>query len=82
MPESSQNDRVPTFEIHRVKGLIILTSGETKMLQGVREVFEITERAIRSDDSADTMEHGKIVLIGKGVQDLPWEKSLESFLTV
>ena len=83
MPESSQNlrDPVSVFEIHRVKGLIILASGGTKMLQGVREVFEITERASIPNTSTKTLEHGKIVLIGKGVRNVSWEKSLINVLT-
>ena len=70
------------FEIHRAKGLILLKSGEVRMLQGVREIFEITEMAARTNGPANLQENGKIVLIGKGVGNLPWKHSLKSFIGV
>ena len=75
-------DEVP-FSIHRTKGLIRCQDGTTKMLQGVREVFEITElEADKSSMSAgDGNEdgggkEGKIVLIGRGLREKDVEASL------
>ncbi|KAI5463351.1 CobW/HypB/UreG, nucleotide-binding domain-containing protein [Mariannaea sp. PMI_226] len=36
-------EEAATFEIHRSKGRLVLDSGEVKILQGVREVFEIVD---------------------------------------
>ena len=68
------------FEIHRLKGLVVLVTGATRMIQGVREVFDITEPRRRHGETPAPPERSKIVLIGKGVRDLPWQESLESFL--
>ena len=68
------------FEVHRLKGLIVLTSGATKMIQGVREIFEITDAKKRQDVSQAASDCSKLVLIGKGVSSLPWKESLASFL--
>ncbi|KAL9121247.1 MAG: hypothetical protein Q9187_002193 [Circinaria calcarea] len=68
--------------IHRLKGRIRLDSGAVKMVQGVREVFEITDLDRGLDkgpkDTPETTkdDRGKLVLIGKGLAGLPWEASL------
>ena len=70
------------LSIHRVKGRIILTSGFIKMVQGVRDVFEVTELAQPTKREPCSFESrlrdraGKLVLIGKGLLDLPWEASM------
>lgn len=70
----SDGDALPQFpgwEIHRVKGRIGMRDGSVKMLQGVREVFEIIDGAAVQSGSEDagrsTMgnEGGKIVVIGR-----------------
>ena len=81
-----------SFEIHRLKGRLQFDDGSTKMIQGVREVFEIldvsetsTEQSIpaRGEGGSRTLTNvdaGKIVLIGRDVQGLPWAGSLLSAL--
>jgi G3E family GTPase len=50
------------FEIHRSKGRIVLQDGTAKMLQGVREVFELSD----PPETAETQpEQGKIIFIGR-----------------
>lgn len=51
-----------TFEVHRSKGRLLLSNGEIKMLQGVREIFDLTD-APASDEPPPS--EGKIILIGR-----------------
>ncbi|UNI21717.1 hypothetical protein JDV02_007678 [Purpureocillium takamizusanense] len=61
------------FEIHRSKGRIVLQNGEVKMMQGVREVFEL----IDAPDGAPASpgQEGKIIFIGRKVGDVDFESS-------
>ncbi|KAL1969817.1 hypothetical protein VTN77DRAFT_7326 [Rasamsonia byssochlamydoides] len=72
------------FEIHRLKGILALDDGSFKVIQAVREVFEIrdSENRRRETDSGDAPDHCKIVLIGRGLgaSITPWEQSFQSFL--
>lgn len=49
-------------------------SGNTKMIQGVREVFEIVD--LDRKEEGPQQQQGKIVLIGRGVAALPVAESL------
>ncbi|KAK5752517.1 hypothetical protein LTS12_017359, partial [Elasticomyces elasticus] len=51
------------WDIHRVKGRISMTDGKLKMLQGVREIFELIDGA--SAESSPSA--GKIVMIGRNI---------------
>ena len=76
-------DEETTFDVHRVKGMLNMDSGEWKMVQGVRDVFEITDlHPLKGGDKADPKAgiEGKLVMIGKGLADLPWSKSLTAAL--
>lgn len=69
----------PEFSIHRIKGRVFTLTGAIKMIQGVRDVFEIVD--IDSDAPGKNMTEdkgsaGKIVLIGRGLADLPLQESL------
>ena len=51
------------------------------MLQGVRDVFEIVDiddnmAAAETENTAKERQLGKIVLIGRGVAEFPWEENL------
>lgn len=63
------------FEIHRMKGRLVMKDGSQKMVQGVREVFEIidipTDRAGESGPAG-----GKMVLIGRHLRDFDFQTSL------
>lgn len=62
-------------EVHRLKAKIPLTDGKVKIVQGVREIFEMLDAP--GQDAVDT-EGGKIVLIGRNLTELDFEKSLLS----
>ncbi|KAI9821297.1 MAG: hypothetical protein M1827_004033 [Pycnora praestabilis] len=80
-PHSSSSQPKSTFEIHRLKGLIPLTDGSTKMIQGVREVFEIIDvRDGAKGQGGEQAKGGKIVLIGRGLEDFDWSESLVVWL--
>jgi G3E family GTPase len=80
-----------TFEVHRIKGRIILANGKVKLLQGVRDVFEfLDERSIgNSEASKEQIEAvvtssatGKIVVIGRGMDAAAFRLSLQDALEV
>lgn len=62
------------FEIHRSKGRIVLQNGDVKIMQGVREVFELIDAP---DDSAQEAQglDGKIIFIGRRVADVDFQGS-------
>lgn len=56
------------FEVHRTKGLLRLANGACKMVQGVRDIFDITDA--RSDPE-QANEGSRIVLIGRNLDRVP-----------
>ncbi|KAJ6264240.1 hypothetical protein Dda_0383 [Drechslerella dactyloides] len=62
-------------EIHRLKGRLTTDDGKTHIIQGVREVFEITDATNPNAPGA-----GKIVLIGKGLGEVDVKRSFERFV--
>ena len=54
-------------EIHRIKGILPLTDGSTKILQGVREIFEIIDSS-QQIALASTETGGKIIMIGRRLE--------------
>ncbi|KAM9874103.1 COBW domain-containing protein [Verticillium dahliae] len=69
---------VRTIETHRSKGRLVFDDGKVKMIQGVREIFEILEAPEQS--ALDGPKQGKIILIGRHLQGIDFEKSLKSVL--
>lgn len=66
-----------SFEIHRIKGQIPTTSGHTKLLQGVREIYELTDAADAAGaQNTKAARDGKIVVIGRGLDQESWQLSL------
>ncbi|PVH85992.1 cobW-domain-containing protein [Cadophora sp. DSE1049] len=65
------------FEIHRLKARLPLSDGNVKIVQGVRDVFDIVDapNASESTETASTLE-GKVVLIGRNLVDKPFGESL------
>lgn len=56
------------WEIHRSKGRVRLAGGEVKMLQGVREIFELIDGVDANGDGQEGEESGsRIVFIGKNL---------------
>lgn len=62
------------LEIHRLKARLPLSNGDIKIVQGVREVFEILD-CPKSDDSASGASSGKVVLIGRNLTGVSFEES-------
>lgn len=64
-------------EIHRAKGRLPCSDGSVKMVQGVREVFEIFDSPQqRADEGPGADGEGKLVLIGRHIQNLDFSRSL------
>tara|TARA_R110002060_G_scaffold43662_2_gene55026 strand:+ start:395 stop:742 length:348 start_codon:yes stop_codon:yes gene_type:complete len=65
------------FEIHRLKARLPLSNGDVKIVQGVRDVFDIVDAPIanRSTETASNSE-GKVVLIGRNIVGKPFGESL------
>lgn len=57
------------YEVHRTKGLVHLNNGTCKMIQGVREIFEITEA--KNDSAEDSSSGSRVVLIGRRLDKVP-----------
>lgn len=76
VPDSHPTD----FDIHRLKGILVTEDGSEKIIQAVRDVFEI--RDSESAPAAERKMQCKIVLIGRGLgpDAQPWQRSLEAFL--
>lgn len=62
----------------RCKGVLSLTSGKRYILQGVRNLYEMDE-VEETEDKLGIPDEGKIVLIGKGLDDVV-RSSLEAVL--
>ena len=74
MPGQNQ---VP-IEIHRLKARLVFENGDVKLVQGVREVFEIFDGGkSQNSDNADAVSQplGKIVLIGRRLAEVDFERS-------
>ncbi|EED20743.1 CobW domain protein [Talaromyces stipitatus ATCC 10500] len=78
-PGDAQNTQKPGFEIHRLKGILALTDGTFKIIQAVREMYEIRDSENREskDDETDVPDHCKIIIIGRDLGTLasPWQES-------
>ena len=64
-----QEGQTRKYEIHRTKGLIPLTDGTIRVVQGVREIFEIIEPPPQAEDGDrdPVPTEGKIVFIGRNL---------------
>lgn len=56
--------------MHRLKGLVTLDDGSIKVIQGVRDVFEIIDspKSASEDDPSTSARDGKLVIIGRGLK--------------
>ncbi|KAJ5993927.1 hypothetical protein N7451_009651 [Penicillium sp. IBT 35674x] len=70
------------FEIHRLKGILMLEDGSSKIIQAVRDVFEIRDSVQSQDGDEDKKVQCKIVLIGRGLTASgdPWRESFEAYV--
>lgn len=76
LPEHSTNDCDQALEVLRCKGIFGTQSGQTLVLQGVRNLYELEPLV---GDDVGLPEHGKLVFIGKGLSDAV-RLSLENIL--
>lgn len=74
LPDDAGSHSVP-FEIHRCKGRLELSNGEVKVIQGVRELFEIFDSPSPGRDKEESAQ-GKMVLIGRHLEDFDFKASL------
>ncbi|KAL4910170.1 hypothetical protein BDW74DRAFT_173632 [Aspergillus multicolor] len=81
-PSSSEPESQKlSFDIHRLKGILAFSDGSSKVIQAVREVFEIRDEAASTSSENEPKTQCKIVLIGRGLGDVePWQRSFEEFL--
>ncbi|KAH7120949.1 CobW/HypB/UreG, nucleotide-binding domain-containing protein [Dendryphion nanum] len=63
------------FEIHRLKGRIPVKNGNVMLLQGVRNIYDLNEGKPTEEN-----DEGKLVLIGRGVDQQAFRNSLLSAL--
>lgn len=77
--DTSENNRI---EVHRLKARLPLTNGDVKLVQGVREIFEILDTPASngepSEGSGDSQ--GKMVLIGRHLLNVAFEESLRNMI--
>ena len=66
------------YEIHRTKGRIVMTDGTVKVVQGVREIFEIKDAL---GESVAGSENSKLVFIGRGLDKIPGLGALGGSIT-
>lgn len=79
LPHNAPELGSPKFSVHRLKGRVFTLNGEIKMIQGVRDVFEIVDidsDAPEQQKTGKKAPSGKIVLIGRGLAGLPLQESL------
>lgn len=72
-----------SFEIYRLKARILLDNGSVKIVQGVREVFEISdapEHRKASGNGSALTDQGKLVFIGRNIAGLALEASFSSVI--
>lgn len=76
---AEENAQKPEFEIHRLKGILALTDGTFKVIQAVREMYEIRDsenRERKEEEEYEAPDHCKIVIIGRDLGSAePWKDS-------
>ena len=65
------------FDIHRTKGLFQIKNKSWRVIQGVRDVFEIREIEPFSLPEEDNQNAGKVILIGQGLDQNMFQCSLD-----
>lgn len=57
------------YDIHRTKGFLKMADGSSRVLQGVREIFEIID--VKTTAEQESMESSRVVLIGRHLDCVP-----------
>ncbi|KAG6879227.1 hypothetical protein C0992_004288 [Termitomyces sp. T32_za158] len=79
IPESSAGGGASELLVLRCKGLITVEGGTQYVLQGVRSMYEMAEIQQEAEGDIGVPQMGKIVLIGKGLDETV-RSSLESVM--
>ncbi|KAI0403916.1 vitamin b12 biosynthesis, cobw-like protein [Xylaria palmicola] len=77
----SASTEQPPIEIHRLKARLVFGDGSIKIVQGVREIFEIVDGAKSTSGASTTAQTGKIVLIGRNIHNVGFEKSFSDMIS-
>jgi hypothetical protein len=78
IPGVRDQEAMKNVEIHRSKARLVFKDGSIKIVQGVREIFEIFDSPNPSSGATE----GKIVLIGRGLPGVDFQQSfLDAFRT-
>lgn len=71
---------VKAYDVHRTKGLLRMTDGSSRVVQGVREIFEVIH--VKSDSEHGAVDTSRVVLIGRHLDRVPqklgWSADCES----
>lgn len=66
----------PAFDIHRLKGRFFVQDGSEKIIQGVREIFDIFDTP-SPQPGVGGPRTGKLVLIGRHLDDFDFQRSFD-----
>ncbi|KAG7287896.1 hypothetical protein NEMBOFW57_007413 [Staphylotrichum longicolle] len=69
----------PAYDIHRLKGRFFGKGGKEKIIQGVREIFDIFDSPAQESE-VNGSRAGKLVVIGRHLGDFNFQQSLEDAL--
>lgn len=64
-----------SFEVHRLKARLPLKDGKVKIVQGVREIFDILDARSDESDAPAKDTEGKVVIIGRRLFGVNFEAS-------
>lgn len=81
-PKSGPWPNEPGISIHRIKGRIPTANSGIKMVQGVRDVFELTDLEAGNQTLTENNDLGKLVLIGRGLNLDYFQVSLADALSL
>jgi G3E family GTPase len=71
----------PAYDIHRLKGRFFISSGRERIIQGVREIFDIFDSPSQQSN-VNGPRSGKLVIIGRHLDSFHFQKSLEDALAL
>jgi hypothetical protein len=78
IPKTNPNsacDTPRTFEVHRLKARLPVDDGTVKIVQGVREIFEIIDAPQVTKVRNASCERGKLVFVGRNIAGVAFEES-------
>lgn len=81
-PATASSEQSSTFEIYRLKARLPMSDGSVKIVQGVRDVFEIKDALEQTQQTQSDLEEGKVVVIGRDMANLDFERSYFSTVDV